>query len=123
MIGVRQNNNLSSWLAFFLKGVIEISKNSIETFRRIIKLREEVEMEVLPKIGSSGKLENARKLVKYMYSSPVITLADVVEILEVSFSTASRLATDMVKLEILEEVTGYKRNRIFAFKKYLNIFN
>jgi Fic family protein len=40
----------------------------------------------------------------------------------VSVSTISRLLNDFVKLQILEEQTGYKRNRIFAFEAYLKIF-
>ncbi len=121
--GVRTRNDLKSWFKFFFEGMIEISKNSVETFREIIKLKEEVEMETLPKIGTSGKLKKARDLVKYMYSSPIVSLMEVSEVLSVSFATANRLVSDMVRLGVLVEVTGHKRNRIFAFKNYLNIFN
>ncbi|MEI7510701.1 MAG: hypothetical protein WCJ84_00915 [Candidatus Peregrinibacteria bacterium] len=31
------------------------------------------------------------------------------------------LIMNFVELGILEEMTGYKRNRIFAFREYLNI--
>jgi len=32
------------------------------------------------------------------------------------------LIADFMKLEILEEVTGYKRNRIFVFEEYVKLF-
>jgi len=37
-------------------------------------------------------------------------------------STALRLIDDFIKLEILQELTGYKRNRIFGFGKYIKLF-
>lgn len=40
---VKQTNNITQWLKFFLSGVIETSKNSIKTFDEIIKLKKDVE--------------------------------------------------------------------------------
>ena len=45
------------------------------------------------------------------------------EITGVSQRTGYSLIADLEKLEILEEVTGGKRGKIYAFKKYLKIFN
>ena len=39
---VKQTNNITQWLKFFLSGVIETSKNSIKTFDEIIKLKKDV---------------------------------------------------------------------------------
>jgi len=36
--------------------------------------------------------------------------------------TVSRLLNDLVRLEILVELTGFKRNRVFAFEQYLKLF-
>jgi Fic family protein len=40
----------------------------------------------------------------------------------VSVTTISRLLNDFVKLDILVELTGYKRNRVFAFEQYIKLF-
>ncbi len=40
----------------------------------------------------------------------------------VCHNPARELISAMEKLGILEEITGYKRNRLFAFRKYLTIF-
>ena len=57
-----------------------------------------------------------------MYSNPIIDSQDVAQLLQVSHSTALRLIEDFIRFEILIEITGYKRNRIFAFDAYLLLF-
>lgn len=43
--------------------------------------------------------------------------------MQIAHSTANRLLSDFEKLEIIEEYTGFKRNRKFIFKEYFEIFN
>jgi Fic family protein len=52
---------------------------------------------------------------------PYIRVEDVREQLEVSSATAKNIVDDLVRVEILEELTKNKRNRLFAFKPYLNL--
>jgi predicted transcriptional regulator len=51
-----------------------------------------------------------------------VDAAEVAKILAVNISTANWLIQDFEKLGILNEKTGFKRNRIFIFKQYLNLF-
>jgi hypothetical protein len=51
-----------------------------------------------------------------------VTAADVMNELEVTKQTAHTLIQDFEKLGILKEQTGFKRNRIFIFEEYLNLF-
>ena len=44
---------------------------------------------------------------------------DVANNLGISVSTAIRLIDDFVKLGIIVEITGFKRNRIFSFENYI----
>jgi len=120
LMGVSINNNLEQWLKFFLVGVIETAKNAILTFTKIIALRDELEKQTLMSMGK--KLPNARALLHYLYSKPVITVSDVVETLSTSKQSANTLIKDFCNLGILTEQTGYKRNRIFTFTEYLRLF-
>ena len=75
------------------------------------------------KIISLGKKQMlAKKLLEYLYSQPITDMQATAKALEISIPTAARLLNDMVKLEILNEITGFKRNRIFTFEKYLDLF-
>ncbi|MDB3887445.1 Fic family protein [bacterium] len=121
LMTVRLTGNLTQWVKFFLVGVIETSKESIQVFKDIIKLKNDIETIRLPKLGS--KIENGQQLMKQLFQVPVTDSKQVAELLQISPSTANRLINDLIDLEILSELTGYKRNRKFIFKEYFTIFH
>ena len=116
---VRTHNDLTQWLKYFLEGVRSTSENSIQAFKNIIKLRSEVEHKVIV-LGKKQVL--AKSFLQFLYSKPIIDANDVAEALNINISTALRLIDDFIKLKILLELTGYKRNRIFAFDDYIKLF-
>lgn len=116
---VRTHNDLTQWLKYFLEGVRSTSENSIQTFKNIIKLRSQTE----EKIISLGKKQAlAKSFLQFLFSKPITDASEVAEALEINVSTAFRLIDDFIKLKILAELTGYKRNRIFAFDDYIKLF-
>jgi len=116
---VRTHNDLTQWLKFFLEGVRSTSENSIETFKQIIALRSEAESKIIL-LGKKQTL--AKSFLQYLYSKPITDTGDAAQALAVNFSTASRLIDDFIKLNILIETTGFKRNRIFVFENYIRLF-
>lgn len=87
---------------------------------QIIALRDRVERELLPTLGKKSK--EARNLIVHMYKNPILDGAQIAEILEVHASTANRLTADLIELGILREMTGYRRNRVYAFEPYIKLF-
>ena len=118
--GVRLKNDIAQWIKFFLVGIIETSGNGIDTFKSILKLKEDIEGEKLVTLGA--RLPKAKLLMKYLYIKPVVTAQEIKEHLEVSLPTANSLLADLEKLNILKEKTGWKRNREFEFSEYLDLF-
>ena len=47
---------------------------------------------------------------------------DIIKVLKVTKPTANALIADFIKLKILKEQTGFKRNRSFHFEAYLKLF-
>lgn len=117
---VRTSNNLVQWLKFFLIGIIETSNSSIQVFKKIIELRREIETVKLLKLGV--KIDKGHALLNYLYQKPIIESKEVSENMKISVATANRLIAQFVEMEILTELTGYKRNRKFIFKEYFDIF-
>lgn len=117
---VRIKNDLAQWIKFFLVGIIETSDKGITTFKSILKLKEEIEDKKLPELGK--KLQTAKQLMKYLYKKPVVNVHEIQDELKVSLPTANSLIADFERLKILNEKTGYKRNREFEFTEYLNLF-
>ncbi len=116
---VRTHNDLTQWLKYFLEGVRSTSESSIQTFKNIIKLRSEAEHKIIS-LGKKQAL--AKSFLQFLYSNPIADAGDVAEALGINVSTAFRLIDDFIKLKMLVEVTGYKRNRIFAFDDYIKLF-
>ncbi|NOX87990.1 MAG: Fic family protein [Calditrichaeota bacterium] len=116
---VRTHNDLTRWLKFFLEGVRQTAGNSIETFKKIIELRSAAENKIIL-LGKKQAL--AKSFLQYLYGEPITDTSDAAKALSVNFSTASRLIADFMKLKILQETTGYKRNRIFVFEDYMSLF-
>ncbi len=121
LMRVREKNDLKTWIEYFLVGVIETTESSIQTFQNIVKLRDRVELTQLILLGK--RQQDAKILMSELYKNPIIDGAKVAEILSVHASTANRLIKDLMEMEILEELTGYKRNRIYAFGEYIRLFN
>ncbi|MGB8193838.1 MAG: Fic family protein [Chitinophagaceae bacterium] len=120
LIRVSEKNDMDQWLKFFLVGIIETSKIATDTFNRIITLREKLEKETIVNLGK--KIPNAKALLTYLYSKPVVTVTDVINNLGTTKPTASSLINDFYSLGILKEQTGFRRNRIFVFADYLKLF-
>ncbi len=122
LMAVRESNKMKEWLVFFLYGVRETAENSIQVFKDIIKLKEQLEREILPNF-STRRQNNARNLMTYLYQTPITNIKTVSTSLNIKTNTASALINDFVKYNVLHELTGNRRNKIFMFKEYLVIFN
>ena len=119
LMRVRLKDDLSGWVQFFLKGVIETAKSSIQTFDGILKLQKEVDA-ILRSMGARSA--NAQKVVTHLYKRPLISAERASEVAEVSMPTAYKLIKSLEEYEILHEVTGAERNRLYIFKEYIDLF-
>ncbi|MBT8401366.1 MAG: Fic family protein [Rhodothermia bacterium] len=116
---VRSTNDLGHWVRFFLVAVRETADLGANTFQSILRLRTDVEERVL---GLGRRAGRGRGALELLYRQPVVTVSEVADHLGVSHQTANRLAKDFVRLGILTETTGFQRNRRFAFREYLRLF-
>jgi Fic family protein len=117
---VRVKNDMIQWIKFFLVGIIETSEKGNNTFKSILNLKEQIEDRKLVTLGK--KLPTARLLMNYLYRIPLVSAQQVQNELKVSLPTANSLLSDFERLGILNEKTGWKRNREFEFTEYLNLF-
>ena len=117
---VRTDNDLTHWIKFFLEAVIVTANSGVETFQNILNLKQDMDALV---IGFGKKAHNASKLIEFLYQRPIISISDIIEPLEVSKPTANSLVREFEEKGILKEITGYERNKLFAFDKYLAIYS
>lgn len=119
LTGVREKDDLIQWLKFFLVGVIETAKSSISTFDSILKLQKEVDIKIQT-LGSRS--HNAQLIFNHLYHRPIIDAKKVKELTNLSSPSVYKLIDDLEKLEILTEITGAKRGRLYLFRDYTNLF-
>jgi len=117
---VRETGDMEHWIKFFLSGVLETSKSSIDKFKQIIKLKEESEKKLL-NLGARAKL--GKDLLNLLYSSIIIDTNLVAKKLELTYPRANRIINDFIELGILEELNKEKlRNKKYFFKEYMTLF-
>jgi Fic family protein len=116
---VRDQNDLSGWLHFFLDGVAETAKNGVETFNAILQLKQHWDTEI-----ASWKPRTAHgpKLFTHLFTHPWVNAAQVSQVCAISPGTAYSLIERFVACGILREITGAKRGKLYIFDPYLKLF-
>jgi Fic family protein len=121
LTAARTRHDLAQWIMFFLVAVAETCNRGIATFKKIQRLREDIEGRRIVKLGK--RLPKANTLVMSLYRNPRVTAAEVSAILGVTPKTANEIIQNFVDLEILVESTGNRRNRVFSFAEYIKLFS
>lgn len=116
---VRTHNDMIAWIKFFLEVVIETSKTAKEKFRNVVELTMEMDKTI---IKLPIKAENAKKVIDVLYNEPIINRKKLMEITNIKPSTLKDTVNVLLEKNIIVETTGYSRNQIFAFQKYIDLF-
>jgi Fic family protein len=120
LMRTRTHNEINQWIKFFLTGVIEIAKQGVETFDGILQLQKSLEVK-LQTLGTRTK--DAKKIIDYLYSQPIIDINQLDKIIEKSKTTNYKLLQDLESLGILVQIGDNQRNRLYVFKQYLDLFS
>ncbi len=116
---VRTHNDMIAWIKFFLEAVIETSKTAKEKFRNVVELTMEMDKII---IDLPIKAENAKKVIDVLYNEPIINRKKLMEITNIRPSTLKDTVNVLLENNIIVETTGYSRNQVFAFQKYIDLF-
>ena len=116
---VRTHNDMIAWIKFFLEAVIETSKTAKEKFRNVVELTMEMDKTI---IDLPIKAENAKKVIDVLYNEPIINRKKLMEITNIRPSTLKDTVNVLLENNIIVETTGYSRNQVFAFQKYIDLF-
>lgn len=120
LMAVRLEGDWEGWLKFFLRGVYEVSLAATDTARQILKLREGHRERIGSNLGGSA---NGLRLLDYLFEHPITSIRRVERFVGCTYVTAARLVEDLGRLGMLEEITGQKRNRLYRYKPYVDLFD
>ncbi|WP_291748354.1 Fic family protein [Bauldia sp.] len=117
---IRDRGEWEPWLKFFLKGTSEVSLEATETARKIVALREAHRATITAGFGRAAG--NGLTILETLFDRPIVNVTEVRERLDITFAAANQLVQRFVESEIIEEITGQRRYRLFRYSPYINLF-
>jgi Fic family protein len=116
--GVRTTGDWEGWTDFFLRCVRESADDGAKAAQRLFKLVNEDRQKLM-------ELETvnvaAIRLFERLPEQPMVTAAKAVEMIGSTKPTTNKAIDSLVQSGILEEITGKRRDRIFAYRRYLDV--
>ena len=117
---MRTEGDWEGWLEFFLEGVEQTASNAVETARRLVAFFKEDSTHV-QSLGRAAA--STLRVFQALCERPVATLNDICKRAKLTFPTSTKGIERLVQLGIVRELTGHRRNRVFAYDRYLAILN
>ncbi|MBI3292486.1 MAG: Fic family protein, partial [Elusimicrobia bacterium] len=114
--GVVERGEWVEWLHYFLNGVARQSEDALGRADRINGLLGNWRKAVA---NSQSKLPG--RIIELLAANPYLTLKKASGQLKVAFTTVQRSVEQLEKLEIVTEISGAERNRVYCAKKILHI--
>ncbi len=115
-----QKGEIDRWVSFFLQGVIEVSKDAIDTSRKINDLYRK-DLRRIHSLGQSAP--KGTKILEELYRLPVVNVNTIRKWLKTTRSTANAYTNKFVKLGVLvQQDESVEYGRTFEYKEYLDIF-
>lgn len=119
LMDVRFKGDWESWIKFFLRGVVEVSDEAIDSAKRIIGLQQKYTEKLNLMDKNNG---NYIILLNTLFEHPIITKNDVSELLGVSAGTSGSIVNLFCEIGILRDMTpDKKRYKQFVFSEYFEI--
>ena len=116
LLSVSQRGQWEEWLAFFLTGVREQSREAAKRVRMLQVLREKYQRE----FAARRDVERLNKLVDFLIGHPIVTIRQVADGLRLAdYKIAQRQIVKLQEAGIVREVTGNSRNRVFRADEIL----
>lgn len=117
---VRVTGDWESWIKFFLIGVMDTATQATETAKSIITLFNKDRQY----IQNSGKSTAAILAIHaVLQHHPISNTKIIREKTGLSQPTVMRSFTALESLEIVKEITGKERHKVFVYREYLDILN
>jgi Fic family protein len=117
---VRQEGDWEAWLGFFADAVRVTAGAAVETARTLVEMFA-VDRERIRKLGR-GSL-SALQVHHELQRRPLSNINTLVSTTGLSTPTIGKAVEALTQLEIVREVTGRRRNRVFAYGRYIDALN
>ena len=118
LLEVRTNGDWEGWAAFYLRCIRESAEDGVSSARRLFALLGRDRSNVA---NHKATTVTAIRLFDLLPEHPVLTLPRTMELLATTKPTAGKAIDALCKAGILGETTGRKRDRVYAYRSYLDV--
>jgi Fic family protein len=117
---VRVTGDWETWLDFFAQAVTETANQAVETAQQLVRLSEMDRT----RINDLGRVAgSALRVHRALLQRPIASARWVSEQSQLSPATVNTCLAHLKQLEIVRELTGQRRNRLFSYTQYIEIMN
>ncbi len=117
LLAVSQSGAWEDWLLFFLKGVTAEARDASRRAGKLFDLRESYR----ERFQQKGARSNLLAAINHLFANPVTGIRELAEVLGVSFEAARRLVGSLEDQGVLQEITGRRRNRVYAAREVIHV--
>ncbi len=118
---VRISGDWESWLLFFVDAITATAHQAVETAQQLSHLlaADKARLSELGRLAGS-----ANQVLDSLHSHPMSNIATLAEKTSLTPATIGKVMDGLEqKLAMVKEVTGQKRNRVYAYSAYIDILN
>ena len=117
---VRERGAWEAWLEFFLEGIADTANQAFQTANKIVALFQEDRQ----RIGAEAAAPNSvLRVHELLQTSPYSTAPGARKKSGLALPTVNAALDQLVKLGMVTEVTGKKRGRVYAYRRYLDLLS
>jgi Fic family protein len=118
---VRVTGDWEAWLLFFVDAVAHTATQAVATAQQLNQLREQDKARLA---GLGRQAGSAGLLLDALFQQPIANISHLCQRTGLTPATVGKLLNALEKeLGIVNELTGQKRNRIYAYRAYIDILN
>ncbi len=115
---VRLTGDWESWILFFAEGLRQMADGAVTTARQL----KQIAVEDRARIAALGRVSgSALRIHQALQRRPLDSISRLVKETRLSTPTTASALAALMHAGIVREITGRKRNRLFAYERYLTI--
>ena len=117
---VRTDGVWEEWLEFFFTAVKETAEQAIITANNLLKLADTDRLEIQKNGRAAG---SALRIHRVLLQRPILSISKACELTGLMPNTVKSAMDQLIKTGLVREITGKKRNRMYAYSKYIGLLN
>ena len=117
LMQIRKSGNFTPWLNFFLDGVAEVSVSTSQSIKKMLQLYDDYKI----KLNEIRATSISFILLDKFFENPYSTIPNLQKQLNANYPLIKRGIGNLIKCDLIQEITEQKRNKFYVAPKVLEI--